>query len=62
VKKLGQAPRSNAKSLHNADIRSEPVPFFHSLGAFTWSSQAGRRGRGQADNNDFSFAVPYFQR
>ena len=51
VNKLGQAPRSYAKSLHNADIRSEPVPFFHSLGAFTWSSQAGRRlGSGQADN------------
>jgi len=33
VKKLGQAPRSYAKSLQNADIRSEPVPFFHSLGA-----------------------------
>ena len=33
VKKLGQAPRSYAKSLQNTDIRSEPVPFFHSLGA-----------------------------
>ena len=33
VKKLGQAPRSYAKSLLNTDIRSEPVPFFHSLGA-----------------------------
>ena len=33
VKKLGQAPRSYAKSLQNADIHSEPVPFSHSLGA-----------------------------
>ncbi|HUG69527.1 MAG TPA: hypothetical protein VMM76_17380 [Pirellulaceae bacterium] len=33
VKKLGQAPRSYAKSLQNTDIHSEPVPFFHSLGA-----------------------------
>ena len=32
VKKLGQAPRSYAKSLQNTDVRSEPVPFFHSLG------------------------------
>ncbi len=33
VKKLGQAPRSYAKSLQNTDIHSEPVPFFYSLGA-----------------------------
>ncbi|MBI2478220.1 MAG: hypothetical protein HYV60_06140 [Planctomycetia bacterium] len=32
VNKLGQAPRSYAKSLQDTDIRSEPVPFFHSLG------------------------------
>ncbi|HUG66698.1 MAG TPA: diaminopimelate decarboxylase [Pirellulaceae bacterium] len=32
VKKLGQAPRSYAKSLQDTDIHSEPVPFFHSLG------------------------------
>ena len=32
VKKLGQAPRSYAKSLQNTDIGSEPVPFFHNLG------------------------------
>ena len=32
VKKLGQAPRSYAKSLQNTDIRSEPVPFCHNLG------------------------------
>ena len=32
AKELGQAPRSYAKSLQNTDIRSEPVPFFHSLG------------------------------
>ena len=24
--------------------------------------QPGRRGRGQADNSDFSLAVPYFER
>ncbi|MBI2481763.1 MAG: hypothetical protein HYV60_24905, partial [Planctomycetia bacterium] len=30
MKKLGQALRSYAKSLLNTDIRSEPVPFFHS--------------------------------
>ena len=28
MKKLGQAPRSYAKSLQNTDIRAEPVPFF----------------------------------
>ena len=33
VKKLGQAPRSYAKSLLNTDIGSEPVPFFHSQGS-----------------------------
>ncbi len=30
---MGQAPRSYAKSLQTTDSHSEPVPFFHSLGA-----------------------------
>ena len=33
VKKLGQAPRRYSKSFRKTDVRSEPVPFFHSLGA-----------------------------
>ncbi|HUG69179.1 MAG TPA: CoA pyrophosphatase [Pirellulaceae bacterium] len=36
VKKLGQAPRSYAKSLQNTDIHSESVSFFHSLGESSW--------------------------
>ena len=38
LRKLGQAPRSYAKSLQNTNIRSEPVPFLT-------ASERGRRGR-----------------
>ncbi|HUG70597.1 MAG TPA: hydrogenase formation protein HypD [Pirellulaceae bacterium] len=40
VEKLGQAPCSYAKSSQNTDVRSEPVPFFHSLGAESGADDA----------------------
>ena len=33
MKKLGQAPRNHSNLSGNSRVRSEPVPFFHSLGA-----------------------------
>ena len=51
VKKLGQAPRSYVKSLQNTDIRSEPVQFFHSLGAESGAESGAEAGAEAPDSS-----------
>ncbi len=55
VKELGQAPRNDAKSLQYTDIRSEPVPFFHSPGQNSGSSNP------RATNDECPEAIQRFQ-